>query len=149
MIHPRAAFQIQALLIGASAFEVKPGHQLCVPSDKCPKGILPHWAKRPSMIGHITLTFCGPNGVLMNGESGGAFNGSGAMPLADYIIRNTKAKSRGKYFPSEFLILEPPEMTKIWAAMPGGRPTTNWTPDLFKELCPNLVQLPEIAQHIS
>ena len=100
------------------------------------------------MIGHITLTFCAPNGVLMNSESGGAYTGTGAMPLEDYLIRNTHAKSAGDWFPSDFLILETPEMTKIWEAM-GGRPNRPWTPDLFRDLCPNLVQLPEFAQYLS
>jgi len=138
IIMPRAMLKIQALLTGPSAFEVKPGQKIQ----------LPFWAKRASMVGHITYLFCGPNGVLMNGESGGAFSGTGAMPFEDYVIRNTHAKTAGDWFPSEFLIMECPEMTQIWKKM-GGRPTEPWTPEMFKDLCPNLAELPEFAQYLS
>jgi len=80
-------------------------------------------------ISHVVTAFCGADGQLYIGESGGSFSGVGATPVDVYFEK----KHRMVHWAWEM-----EEWHRAWTEHPDGRPTEKWTPEMAKKYCPDV-----------
>ena len=109
-----------------------PGDEVCMASKTGPTADFAKgrtWGGYAHGVTHVGICITDPEGNLRFAESGGPHSGVGSMRWEQWWDRTGRKKN--------VWIWQPKEMDAAWQSV-GGRPSKKWTPELAKQLVPEL-----------